>query len=222
MTPSEDRLLEVALRATRRQIALLDTELERLGNYDAEILEVLGELDDDVMPAFYSAIGSDGLVGVPIADLPLTAGIPPFGPANPNFGFIRMASDAPFVATSLVAVVQQTLFPDTEPMLLENVTPGSTMPAFGFRLFDIGANSDIVNYNKMPNGANAQLAPLDLLMGRALAGPLGDLELPETVFPKAGALRVEIYPRQSWDPSTGSTDMRVHVILCGFKIFGEG
>ncbi len=200
-----DKALELALRANRQALTVLDAELARLANYSLETEAQLAEADEDVMPAFFQAIGPDGLVGI----LPSGAGA-----ASPAFGFISLAQDAPFVATSLVAFLSE---PTSAPLISENdLQDGVGIPLhLGFRLFDVANNSEVVNINRV-NGANAQLAPLELLSCGPFATALGDWVFPETVYPKAASLRVEVYNR-------GGTpaDTRIQIVLCGYKIFGD-
>ncbi len=200
-----DKALELALRANRQALTVLDAELARLANYSLEAEALLAEADEDVMPAFFQAIGPDGLVGIP----PVGAGA-----SSPAFGFISLAQDAPFVATSLVAFLAS---PQTGPLISESdLQDGIDEPQrFGFRLFDVANNSEVVSINRV-NGANAQLAPLELLSSGPFASSLGDWVFPETVYPKAASLRVELYNR-----SGGAADLRIHIVLCGYKMFGD-
>ncbi len=208
MTMAVDKAIELALRANRQALTVLDAELARLANYSLETEALLAEANEDVMPAFFQAIGPDGLVGVPKSGA--------VGAASPAFGFISLAQDAPFVATSLVAFASEH---QSTPVLYENglglqAGTGDALN-LGFRLFDVANNSEIVNINRV-NGANAQLAPLALLSSGDFAVSLGDWVFPETVFPKAASLRVEIYDRGG-----GSNILRTQVVLCGYKIFGD-
>lgn len=211
-----DKAIELALRANRQAISILDSELGRVSNYSAEVLDVLADVDEDVMPAFFDVVGSDNALGVPV-DAALG------GPANPNYGLITLAQDAPFVATSLVAILEQTISVEfgAKAEMQENalgVQGGEAGQAFGFRIFDVANNSELVSMNRK-NGANAQLAPLAVLASADFSPVCGDWQIPETVFPKASSLRVEIYMRDG--SVLEDKAYRVHVILCGYKVFGD-
>lgn len=214
--------LDKALRSNRRSIQLLDEELARLSLLDPETADALAELEDDIMPAFAAVLGSDKEPGIILPNDGAT-----FGPQNPFFGLIQLPPDAPFVATSLVAIYESVASgaPELVRFFDEHdlYTSVSPLSLLGFRLFDTSSSTAIVDYQRITgnvNGANGQLAPVNVLTADANGGVSGDWVFPETAFPKSATLRAEAYARAPIT-SIGGVQQRLHIILCGYKIFGD-
>ena len=232
---SDADALHKALRSCRRSIALLDAELAKLGSYDADVLAALSSEDADVMPAFYDVIGADGKPGVSMQFNAATGFL--LGPGNPSFGLITLSPDAPFVLTSFAGIVEipsdesalpagASFFNENLPDSVGGTTGIANYPApaiaAGVRIYDVASSSEMSNRD-----VNSPLAlvPFEILMGSAVGGYHGDAEVPESVFQKAASLRVECYLRRqpdgTPDEDAGITSLRLHVIACGYKIFGD-
>lgn len=230
MNPAD--ALSSILKATRRSIDLLDRELRGLAAYDADVLAALSDADQDVMPAFFDVIGADGNPGVNMGGV----ASPARGSGNPFFGIINLAPDAPFVLTSFVGILENSAF-DSSPSssggdgypggssFFENLidaTDASGQPlaeVLGVRLFDVANASEITNKNA--DGARTTLLPAEALFGHLMGGDVGDAQLSETVYPKAASIRVEGYWRTTVANALRNVTRRLHVIACGYKVFGD-
>lgn len=225
MSAQAEEVLNRALRANRQMLAVLDRELTRGASYDDALAEVLAECNESIVPVFLDVVGADKNPGVLIPANAATSATTPF------FGLWQLPPAAPFVATSIAAVVETFLNPAPAtffgPLFTENLdVPGinasaqpDALTVAGLRIFDVANQSNIVSLNAAsPNGATSPMLPLSAIMGQVNAGMPADWPLDETVFPAAAALRVELFLRQA---DTFGQPRRLHLILAGYKVFEE-
>lgn len=220
--------LDAILKSTRRSIDLLDRELRGLSAYDSDVLAALSDADQDVMPAFFDVIGADGNPGIQMGNV----ASPARGSGNPFYGLITLAPDAPFVLTSFVGILENSAFdsqggtsyPGGSSFFenLPDLTDAAAQPLaelLGVRIFDLANASEITNKNA--DGARTTLMPAEVIFGHLMGGDTGDAKLSETVYPKAASLRVEGYWRAVAANGGRVVTRRLHVIACGYKVFGD-
>lgn len=196
------------VQANRQLFSLLKDKVACLSKQEADVA-MAWAVDDNKSPFFYSAQGSDGHPGILMS-------LSQFGPSNPSFGYVRMHSDAAFVATRLYAVVEITISGVVDHSFVQD---GHTFPGgVGFRIYDESSGRWITVGNREQNAVQ------DVTTALGVVSPydyfsVGGLELPaDSTFPRSATLRVEAYSFK--DLSLGYTEVRVHFILGGYKVYG--
>jgi len=194
-----------AVQANRQLFSLLKDKIACLSKKEADVA-MAWAVDDNKAPFFYSAQGSDGHAGIAMS---LTS----FGPTNPSFGYVRMQSDAAFVATRMYAMVSRKIADQT----LFFGQPSLAIASIGFRIYDESSSRWITVGNREQN------ATQDVTTSLRVVGPsdyfsAGGLELPaDCTFPRSATLRVEAYSMASLE---GLQEFRVYFIFGGYKVYG--
>jgi hypothetical protein len=186
--------LSAALRANRQALSVVDKHLRELSDPSFDDL-----LDQGRQAFCYGVVGSDGEAGIPLG----TA----FGPNNPYSGFIRMQSDADFVATRVLAVTSWVA------NNFEQFRPAASSIALGFQLYDVSSARNISLL-----GGDADYLPYTLAAPSAQYD--NGIDLPaECNFPRNAVVRVDVI--QDFDTATYNLDdVRVYFLLFGYKVFG--
>lgn len=208
--------LAAAINADRRLLKLLDQQLEELLRVEPELaLELVDP--DRRQPFVYVTEGADGLPGIPLVQASN-------GFQNPNFGYIRMQSDAAFVATHAYACASVLQSPIGQALRQDFLD----VPLFSssgdnplhFRLYDESSNRSVSLISNAQNAARDVAVPAEVF-GSVNPVFSGGLELSaESVFPRNAVVRVEAYARDSSGATPAAAVERAYFMLLGYKVFG--
>ncbi len=142
----------------------------------------------------------------------------PVGYQNPMYGYIRIQSDAAFVAQRAFVCVQQ-LDAGVDTVATIDAPTWEQTGGLSFRAYDESSARWLFIAN------NRQLVQQDSAVPGSLFGQLpissqGGIELPsECTFPRNGLLRIEAYAQIN--PENASVPVqRMFFILHGYKVFG--
>ncbi len=195
--------LTALLQANRYGLSLLDRQIAELGRVRPEAFLALDDLQrDSEKPYSYATEGSDKQSGILI-----NATNTGFG--NPYFGYVRVQSDAAFVATRLFACYEKSnLYYD-----FFDQTFSASGRALDLRLYD---ESNAKWLGLANNGQSMQNVGISAQMFAPVTTQArGGLELPaECTFPRNALIRVEAYFQ-----TAPAVNDRVHVIFHGYKAY---
>lgn len=242
MNPVESHRAEIKemLDAEKRTLKLLDARMK-----DLEVM-----LADEAMPDWqraakrhpyiYSAIGNDGLAGIPLVDFNGEEETTQFKAAQVFEGLVTLQSDAPFIWTHIMCMQQNF---DKQYASIQNsdeigftalqelgfIENGSgrvlfqadrenqvgellSVPFFDtYRLYTADEPNDNTGATVFRPGAYAQ--------GH---GPNAAFELPaETALPMNGSLTVQVRPAMYNIADNAFADERLYVSLLGYKVLGD-
>lgn len=221
---TEKQQLREAVVANRRMLKLLDQQIDELAKLEPDVTAEL--LDPERhQPFSYIVEGLDKKAGIVVPTEQLS---PSRGFQNPYYGYIRIQSDAAFVATRIFACVEAipTKLNFFEDVPITKNIDAPTADAFfgiGFRAYDESAARWLLLTNNRQQVQQAAAVP-STLFGQLPISSSGGLEIStECVFPRNGLIRVEAYIQLLLgDNSLQNTPVltRVYFILHGYKVFG--
>lgn len=211
---SQRENLRAAVIANRRMLKLLDQQIEEVMKIEPEVFAELADPDRH-QPFSYIVEGADKEPGIP------TSGA--VGYQNPHFGYIRIQSDAAFVATRLFVCVQMQYAVAPGPIYgrpkLADATEAEAAYNLSFRAYDESAGRWLLLANSRERVQQDAAVP-GTLFGQIPLASAGGIELPtECVFPRNGLIRVEAYLLQLNAFSVIPTP-RIYFIMHGYKVFG--
>lgn len=221
-----------AVKANRRLLGLVDDQLACLARTTPAV--ALDAIDADRrMPYWYVASApTPQEQGVGLTDytkqnapqspfIRITQGFTTGSFGNtmqyPNVGYIRIQSDAAFVATSILASFSQSGGADL------TVTGGTfypnTLQNAAFRLYDESSNRWISLTNQDRLIQQRATLPGVAISPAALFFENGSRLPTECVFPRNALIRVEVYYYDVLVPGI-SPDTNIYFALGGYKVFG--
>lgn len=211
---SERENLRAAVVANRRMLKMLDQQIDEAMKLEPELFAELADPDRH-QPFSYVVEGQDKQPGI------LVNGS--LGYQNPLFGYVRIQSDAAFVATRVFACVQTRIVVSAGPVYgaptIWDGTVAGQVSSLGFRAYDESAGRWLLLANSRERVQQDAAVPVSLF-GQMQLASAGGIELPtECVFPRNGLIRIEAYimsnPAEAISP-----DARIYFILHGYKAFG--
>lgn len=217
------RELDLALKANKRMLTLLDMAIAEAGEVDGNLL--LDDLDDQSLPFSYVTLdGVDQLPGVNMIGQAAANG-DQMGITQPFYGFVRTDADSAFVLGSIFCAVlyNRTSFGvETAKPLYWDAPSAEAFNTIAMRLYD-ETNARWINLSYDETQTPTQNVGLPISMfGQLFASSQGGLKLPaECVFPRNATIRVEA--AFTVDPagvSATAKQTRVAVIFHGHKVFG--
>lgn len=216
--------VDLAIKANKRALSLLDKMIAETSEVDGD-LAVDALLGDQSLPFSYVTLdGVDGLPGVNLTVADRAAGNTLLGPTQPYYGFVRVQSDAAFVATRVFAVARMVTDVVAAPVYWDAPSAESCY-GFQLRLRDESNAREInLSYNAQQIPQQAVALPLSLF-GQSHFSAQGGLELPaECVFPRNATIRVEAMFTSGLDDAPTAAPQvsacRVGLIWHGYKVFG--
>lgn len=230
---TEKQQLREAVVANRRMLKLLDQQIDELAKLEPDVAAELIDPERH-QPFTYVVEGIDKKAGIviPVSTVPFEP--PPdlvTGFQNPYYGYIRIQSDAAFVATRIFACVEAipSVVDLGDDIPVRKNMDAPTSDAFwgiSFRAYDEGAARWLLLANNRQQVQQAAAVPSPLF-GQLPISSSGGLEIPtECVFPRNGLIRVEAYVQSFPDGTQSIADKltpdltRIYFLLHGYKVFG--
>lgn len=197
------RELNEVLRANAKLLAVFDEEVEELAK--KSVSAALGATSKDrSMPYWYSVYGEDQEPGVA-----LTA----YGENNPSVGYIRVQSDASFVATQLDFSFSS-ITPFSPKTLYK--PPAGDLLVYGIRLYDESNYRWISLSDRTTNGQEGDFFPLSRMSPDWSLKQIGFSLANEVTFPRNALIRLEVFCNRN----LFEANPRLHCSFCGYKVFG--
>lgn len=201
--------LAAAVVANRRMLKLLDQQIDELSKIEPGVAADLTDPDRH-QPFSYVVAGVDGRAGIVMEGA--AAGS---GGQSPQFGYIRIESDAAFVATRAFCCEQTiNLLAGTPSGFAFDATTWDLFFGLSLRAYDEGSQRWLFMANQR-QFIQATAVPSSLFGALPITSE-GGIELPaECVFPRNGLVRIEAYQQHS-----AGGGQRIYFILHGYKVFG--
>lgn len=249
---TEKQQLREAIVANRRMLSLLDHQIDELQKLDPGMTEVAdpdrhqpfsyvveGTRPAGVLPSYLAAeyahetLENRAGIVIPVDPFAPASAPIPTGFQNPYYGYIRVQSDAAFVATRLFACAeifdlgrlgkQGGVLADVATKTVDMQTADAYF-GISFRLYDESASRWLLLANKQGQVQQDTAVPSSLFGPLAMSSA-GGVEIPtECVFPRNGLIRVETYIQNSfypsWFDSPNSALSRIYFVFHGYKVFG--
>ena len=197
--------IQEAIRANLKSIASLDKEIEQLSRESVDAALSLVDKDRK-MPFWYVAYGDDQLPGVRLYE---------YGVNAASIGYIRVQSDAAFVATGVDACVE---YEEGGRRLFSTIYDLPLSVVFGVRVYDESSYRWVTLTNQDRNVQQGASLPTSLLSPVTKFRQSGFSLTNECTFPRNALVRVEAYANEY--PEEGIRPTRFYFSFCGYKVFG--
>jgi hypothetical protein len=200
--------IQEAIRANLKSIASLDREIEQLSRESVDAALSLVDKDRK-MPFWYVAYGDDQLPGIRLYE---------YGVNTASVGYIRIQSDAAFVATGIDACVE---YAGLQPgLLFSSVYDLPLSFTFGVRVYDESSYRWVTLTNQDRSVQQGASLPTSLLSPVTKFRQSGLSLTNECTFPRNALIRVEAYTNEIPQGPSNIRPTRFYFSFCGYKVFG--